>query len=127
MPHQCVRCAKTYDDGSKEILTGCTCGSRFFFFMKKKDAGVVQEAAAKLSKEDVAQMEKDAFDLVGEDKQEKPIVLDLESIRMDKPGKFEINLIDIFRGKPLVYKLADGKYIIDVVSTFEALNKQGGK
>ncbi|MBS3143917.1 hypothetical protein J4446_03535, partial [Candidatus Woesearchaeota archaeon] len=32
MPHQCVRCGNMYEDGSEEILKGCSCGSRFFFF-----------------------------------------------------------------------------------------------
>ena len=31
MPHQCVRCNKFYDDGSIEIIKGCTCGGRLFF------------------------------------------------------------------------------------------------
>ena len=36
MPHQCVTCGKFYDDGSKEILQGCSvCKSKVFFFIKK--------------------------------------------------------------------------------------------
>ena len=27
-------------------------------------------------------------------------------------------IVDLFNGEPLVYKLADGKYIIDIASTF---------
>jgi len=46
-------------------------------------------------------------------------VLELENIRVLKPGKYELDLVDLFKGKPLVYKLADGKYVIDLVSTFK--------
>ena len=126
MPHQCVRCSKMYDDGAKEVLAGCLCGSRFFFFMKKQNVEVVQQATAQLKHEDVAQMEKDAMDLVGEQKEERPVILDLESIRVLEPGKFELDLVDIFKGKPLVYRLADGKYVIDVASTFQAFTKKEG-
>lgn len=120
MPHQCVRCSKFYDDGAKEILSGCSCGSRFFFFIRKHDVKTMQEMTVNLTVEDKKQLEKDALDLVGEDEPERPVVLELESIRMLKPGKFEIDLIDLFRGKPLVYKVGDGKYVIDIASTFKS-------
>ena len=120
MPHQCVRCSSMYEDGATELLQGCKCGGKFFFYMKKQDIKTVQEMTVKLTTEDKQQMESDALDLVGEKKPSMPVVLDLESIRVLKPGKFEIDLVDLFKGKPLVYKLEDGKYIIDIVSTFNS-------
>ncbi len=120
MPHQCVRCGKIYDEASKEILQGCNCGSKFFFFMRKQDVNVVQELTSNLTKEEKKQIEKDALDLVGEKEPEKPVILDLESIRILKPGKFEIDLVDLFKGNPLVYKLEDGKYVIDLATTFRS-------
>ena len=36
MPHQCVKCKTYYDDGAKELLSGCECGARLFFFIKKQ-------------------------------------------------------------------------------------------
>ncbi len=120
MPHQCVRCSSMYEDGATELLQGCKCGGKFFFYMKKQDIKTVQEMTVKLTKEDKQQMESDALDLVGEKKPSMPVVLDLESIKVLKPGKFEIDLVDLFKGKPLVYKLEDGKYIIDIVSTFNS-------
>ncbi len=125
MPHQCVKCGRLFEDASQELLKGCgSCGGKFFFFMKKKDVEQVKEATAKLTEHDKKQLEKDALDLIGEEGgdegegPEQPVVLDLESIRMLKPGKFEIDLVDIFKGRPLVYKLEDGKYIIDIASSF---------
>lgn len=121
MPHQCVRCSKMYDDGADAILKGCTCGSRFFFFMKKEAIKAVKELTVQLTEKDKQQLEQDALDFVGEnqDEAERPVVLDLESIRMLQPGKFEIDLVDLFKGKPLVYKLAEGKYVIDIASMFK--------
>ena len=116
--HQCVRCGVMYDDGSAEILKGCKCGGKFFFFMRKKDVEAVKEITVNLSQEEKVQLEQDALELIGDEKEEAPVVLDVESIRMLQPGKFEIDLVDLFKGNPLVFKLEDGKYIIDLASTF---------
>ena len=124
MPHQCVRCSQMYEDGSDALLKGCNCGGKFFFFMKKQDVQQVQEMTENLTTQDKTQMERDALDLVGEKRDHKPVVLDLESIRVLKPGKFEIDLVDLFKGNPLVYKLEDGKYVIDIVSTFQSSEKK---
>lgn len=125
MPHQCVKCGTLHDDGSTAILDGCSsCKSKFFYFVKKENLQAVQELTAQLTAADREQMEKDALDLVGEEKPEKPVILDLESIRVVKPGKFEIDLVDLFKGGPLVYKLEDGKYIIDIASTFRAFQEE---
>lgn len=119
MPHQCVRCNSMYEDGSEELLKGCTqCGGKFFFFMKQKDIEESKKITENLSQEDREQIEQDAFELIGAKRIDKPVVLDLESIRILKPGKFEIDLVDLFRGAPLVYKLEEGKYIIDIASSF---------
>jgi predicted nucleic acid-binding Zn-ribbon protein len=43
MPHQCTACGRTFDDGSKEMLSGCPdCGGNKFQFMP---ASAVDEAA----------------------------------------------------------------------------------
>lgn len=37
MPHQCTNCGKTFDDGSKEMLSGCPdCGGNKFQFRPKR-------------------------------------------------------------------------------------------
>ncbi|MBS3150316.1 hypothetical protein J4425_00725 [Candidatus Woesearchaeota archaeon] len=120
MPHQCVRCGEFYDDGSREILEGCKCGSRFFFFVKKTDIERAKNLTVNLNEQDRKQIEADVKDMIGDLLDDKPVILDLENVRILKPGQYEISLIDIFKGKPLVYKLEDGKYIIDIVSTFES-------
>jgi len=124
MPHQCVRCNTLYEDGAKEILTGCSCGSRFFFFMKKQQIEEVKNLTVNLTKKDKDQMEQDALELVGEEIPDRPVILDLESIRILKPGKFEIDLVDLFKGNPLVYKLEDGKYVIDIATVFKAKSEE---
>ncbi len=34
MPHQCVRCNTIFESNSRELMTGCPCGSRVFLFLK---------------------------------------------------------------------------------------------
>lgn len=122
MSHQCVRCNTFYDDGSKELLEGCgKCSGKFFFYIKKDSVKKAEEFTSKLSDEDKDRMEKDVTEIIGKEfDEETPIVLDLENINVLGVGKFEIDLVDLFKGKPLVYKLEDGKYFIDVPSAFEA-------
>jgi len=125
VPHQCVRCGKLYEDGSQELLTGCSCGSKFFFFIKKSSIQEAKRLSSNLTKIEREQIEKDVIDIVGSKFDDsKPVFLDIESIKILKPGKYELDLVDLFRGKPLVYKLEDGKYIIDLVSTFESKEKE---
>jgi len=118
MPHQCVRCGKFYPDASKEILEGCSCGSRFFFFVKQESLEKLKKETADLTEDDREEITRDVEDIVGL-KDEMPVILDLESIRVNKPGKFEIDLVNIFKRKPLVYKIEEGKYVIDIASSFQ--------
>jgi predicted nucleic acid-binding Zn-ribbon protein len=124
MPHQCVRCNKFYEDGAKEILKGCSCGARLFFYIKKERLEEAKKVTEKLTKEEKKEVEKDVLDLVDLDMtKEKPIVLDLESIKIMKPGKYELDLVRMFKGEPLIFKLEEGKYIIDIPESFKKIKK----
>jgi predicted nucleic acid-binding Zn-ribbon protein len=122
MPHQCVRCNTFYEDGSEEILKGCPCGGKLFFYIRKEKIEQAKKVAeeVKLSEKEKVQMEKDVFEIVGSDiDEEEPVVLDLESIRVTKPGKYELDLVHLFKGDPIIFKLEEGKYMIDLVETFK--------
>lgn len=127
MPHQCVRCNTFYEDGSQEIIKGCTCGGKLFFYVKKEKLEDMKKSIKKhsLTDADKAQIEKDIFDIVGSDiDKADPIILDFESINVLKPGTYELDLVSLFKKNPLVFKLADGKYMIDVVESFRISKKQ---
>ena len=108
------------DDGAKELLSGCSCGGRFFFFMKKEKIKEAQEMSTTLTKEDRVQIEKDVAEIVGDHDPDQPVFLDIESVRVLKPGKYEIDLVELFKGKPVVYKVEDGKYLIDLDATLNS-------
>lgn len=122
MPHQCVRCNLFYEDGAEEILKGCPCGGKLFFYIKKEKLEKLKSVANTLSTDDKKQIEQDVLEIVGEDSRTEPVVLDLESIRILQPGKYELDLVHLMKGDPLVYKLEDGKYIIDIMKSFHKSN-----
>jgi predicted nucleic acid-binding Zn-ribbon protein len=118
MPHQCVHCGKTYPVGSKELLEGCSeCKSHFFFYIREDQLNKVKENPINLEPAEKKQIEKDVREMAGITDVNAPIVLDLEAIRVTGPGKFEIDVVNLFNQKrPLIYKLEEGKYIIDLSS-----------
>ena len=125
MPHQCVRCNTFYEDGADEILKGCNCGGKLFFYIKKEKLKEIQERTADLTAKDKEEIEKDVFDLVGSDvDRNEPVVLDIEAIRVLKPGKYELDLVHLFKHEPLIFKLEEGKYMIDLIETFRQFSKK---
>lgn len=119
MPHHCVHCKRTILSGSKEILEGCAnCGGHFFFYIRDDQMGKVKENPIKIPQEEKKQVEKDIREIAGITQEDIPIILDVESVRVTGAGKFEIDLANLFKkDRPLIYKLEEGKYIIDLAST----------
>lgn len=123
MPHQCVKCGNLHGDGSNAILQGCTqCGAKLFFYVKQEALQKLKENPVnKLTKKDKEQIESDVYDILGEEAdKELPVVLDIESINIQKPGKYELDLVNLFKSKhPLIYKLEEGKYVVDIIESFK--------
>ncbi len=125
MPHQCVRCNKFYDEKADEIIKGCTCGGRMFFFIKKEKLEAMRAMTESLTQKDKVQIEQDVREIMGEpDGEDEPVVLDLETVRILKPGKYELDLVQLFKNEPLIYKLDEGKYMIDLIRSFGAAKKK---
>ena len=120
MPHQCVRCNQLYPDGAQEILKGCNCGARLFFYIKNKDIEEGKELISNLSVEEKQQIETDVTEMLHIKKDhDQPVILDFESIRVLKPGKYELDLVHLFKKDPLIIKLEEGKYVIDLPQAFK--------
>ena len=130
MPHQCTRCGELYPDAAIELLKGCSCGSRFFYYIKQErfdelnkiNNSEIQETLFELDRSDKVQIEKDIREITGlNEEPDKPVILDLESVRVIKPGVFEIDIINLFsKRRPIIYRLEEGKYIIDLTSSIKA-------
>jgi len=117
--HQCVHCGRILEVASKEILEGCAnCHGKFFFYIKDEMMPKVIEkqeiVVPEFNEVDKKQVEQDVRTILGIEEDEKPVILDLESVRVLEPGKFEIDLVSLMNRKPIVFKLEEGKYIIDI-------------
>jgi len=124
MPHRCVHCGQIYADTDKEILRGCKCGNSFFFYMSEKQLNNAESnRLIELPQSEKEKVEKEIREIIGVN-DEQPVILDLETVKVIKPGKFEIDIVNLFRkDRPLIYKLEEGKYIIDLATSFEKWKK----
>ncbi len=129
MPHQCVRCGRIIPPGSRELLEGCKeCGGHFFFYIRENQMKEVKNKIINIPTKEKKKIEKDIRDMAGITNEDAPVILDIESVRAVGEGKFEIDLIKLFRkDQPLIYKLEEGKYIIDMESLLKTNVKEEEK
>lgn len=113
MPHQCLKCSQVYENTSDSIIKGCSnCGGKLFLFIKKTPEKSEEIELSKQEKELVLQEIESIVEIRDSD---TPIILKLENIRVVKPGKYEIDINQLMRkDKPIVYKIQEGTYIIDL-------------
>ena len=122
MPHQCVHCKRIIPMASKELLEGCAdCGNHFFFYLRDEQVEKIKETPIiEIPQEEKKQVEEDIREMAGITEEDSPVILDIESVRVTGSGKFEIDLPNLFKkNRPLVYKLEEGKYIIDLATTLK--------
>lgn len=119
MVHQCVKCSRMISAASRELLDGCKdCGGRFFFYIRDDQLEKIKKSPVKIPEEEQKEVEKDIRDMAGITQEDTPVILDIESVRVTGGGKFEIDIVNLFRReRPLIYKIGEGKYIIDLSST----------
>ena len=71
-----------------------------------------------IPEEERTSIEKDIRDMAGIVDEDAPVILDIESVRVVGSGKYEIDVVNLFnKNRPVIYKLEEGKYIIDLAST----------
>lgn len=116
MPYKCMNCGKIYEDNSKEILTGCSCGSNLFIFKENF------EEKTKKEKKETTVKEIDSFIKSlssGVKAKFKPIIkFDLDSIKVVENGVYKINLKKLLN-EPLIVEIKEGKYFIHLASLFK--------
>jgi len=135
MPYKCLSCETIYDDFASEVGKGCSCGSRLFFYLtqeklnkiggKKLNNPVIQEnremkdqIKEAVNADEENEMEKNEIrkkvEQIKEMDKKTGIVVDFETIKFIREGKYSINIKKLFGKKePRIYKLNDGKYVID--------------
>lgn len=109
MPHKCMNCGKVYEDGSQELIDGCECGSNLFMY--EPDEEITED-----EKEEVKNELKDMNLTNQSDKVE--LEFDIDSIRVQSEGVYEINISRLLDEVPLVVRKREGKYFIKLPSAF---------
>lgn len=129
MPSRCTRCGKMHPNDAPYLLqSGCdSCGSRFFFFVRDSLLAQAEEDISSLTPEEVAQIENDIRFIVSETDREieddETVVLDFEAICVIKPGKYHIDLTNLFSQRPIVIRVGSGRYEIDLATIIDRLKK----
>ena len=99
-----------------------------FFYVRKEKLEDAKKEVEKLnlSKQDKERIEKDVFEIIGaRSEEDQPVILDLESVKILKPGQYELDLVNLFQQKqPLIYKLEDGKYMVDLAESFKKMRRE---
>ncbi len=88
--------------------------------MSEKNLKKAEDVIQELTEEEIQEIEKDIRAILeaedSEAKGSEVVVLDIEAIRVVKPGKYLIDLVNLFSQKPIVIRVAPGKYRIDLSS-----------
>lgn len=121
MAHQCVKCSRIIPIASKELIEGCAdCKGHFFFYIREEQLEKIKAEPVEIPEAQKESIERDIRDMAGIIEPNAPVILDIESVRVTGEGKFELDIVNLFRkDRPLIYKLEEGKYIIDLASTLK--------
>ncbi|HDI73039.1 MAG TPA: hypothetical protein ENF58_02785 [Candidatus Altiarchaeales archaeon] len=115
MPHKCARCGKIYDDNSKELIEGCSCGSRVFLYLKEKPGLTEEETIKELKERGIQESDIEWLDREFGDKLAKGVIhLDVENLIRLGEGKFKLDIASLMSGKPIVVRAKEGVYYIDI-------------
>lgn len=127
MPNKCTRCGKIHPDDAKYLLEGCDeCGSKFFFYVRQEVLRSVEREIERLSPKEVEEIERDIREIIEPERIEKDetVVLDLEAIRVLRPGKYVIDVANLFTQKPIVIRASPGKYELDLSVLLSRLKRK---
>jgi len=81
-----VRCKQSYGDSDPKVLTGCTCGSRLFFFVKAgQDAKTVDAIISKLTPKKIDAFESSISQMDEERRRKVDEIIENASLSEPKP------------------------------------------
>ena len=124
MFHKCVKCGKMYEHASEEIISGCLCGSKLFYFVKSDNNGNNGNSKKKKNEADMNSEDIEYFYELEDDENKEIIVFDIEAINVKSSGKYELNLDGLMNSDGLIYKYGEGKYSIDLDNNMKQLKRK---
>lgn len=132
MPNKCTKCGKIHPDDADYLINGCDrCGSKFFFYVREDAIKKAEKDIEKLTTKELEEIEKDIRYIVSEEKPgakvDDTVILDVEAIRVIKPGKYHIDVTTLFSQRPIVIRVGPGKYEIDLTSIMDKFRRREAK
>ncbi|NIO22675.1 MAG: hypothetical protein GTN38_01455 [Candidatus Aenigmarchaeota archaeon] len=128
MPNKCTKCGKIHPDDASYLVSGCdACGSKFFFYVREEVLEKVEKDIEQITKKEMEEIEKDIREIVSKEErieEEETVILDVEAIRVIKPGKYRIDVVNLFTQRPLVIRTGPGKYELDLSTLLDGLRKK---
>ncbi len=113
-----MNCGQTYEDNSDELIHGCDCGSSLFMY-EKEGQNVTDEERENV-KSDVEEMMEDGIN----EKENIKLEFDLDSIRVEEEGVYEINVSRLLDEVPLIIRKTEGSYHVNLPSAFKPENSE---
>ncbi|NIO19720.1 MAG: hypothetical protein GTN76_02990 [Candidatus Aenigmarchaeota archaeon] len=128
IPNKCTKCGKIHPDDADYLVNGCdVCGSKFFFYVREEVLEKIEKDMEKISKKEMTEIEKDIREIVKKEEgveEEDTVILDVEAIRVIKPGKYRIDVVNLFTQRPLVIRTGPGKYELDLSTLLSGLRRK---
>ncbi|MBN2042777.1 MAG: hypothetical protein JW754_03145 [Candidatus Aenigmarchaeota archaeon] len=132
MPNKCTKCGKIHPDDAPYLMDGCDkCGSKFFFYIRQELLSKAERDMQDISQKEMKEIEQDIREIVSKEERledDDTVILDVEAIRVIKPGKYMIDVTNLFTQKPIVIRVGPGKYELDLSSLMQKFRrkKEGG-
>ena len=120
----CIKCGRKYPKGSKAIINGCECGSRFFSYEKKEVPREIIDLT-ELTPNDREKRKEELEEIIAELMREFGLregeTFDIETIRVRGKGIYEVDIQKLLSREPIIVAGTRGIYRIDLVSLFRSL------
>jgi predicted nucleic acid-binding Zn-ribbon protein len=126
MPNKCTKCGKIHPDDATYLFQGCdVCGSKFFFYIRQEALHKAEKELKELKPKEVEEIEHDIREIIPRDvDKDETVVLDLEAIRVIKPGKYRIDVSNLFTQRPIVIRVGPGRYELDLTTLMTKFRKR---
>jgi len=121
MPYKCLGCGRVYEDNDPRVLRGCeSCGGKIFVYIGSnvKNSSSSVEPTLENVKLEVKDVKDKKVDITIKGPSEEVKIEGVETIVVEEPGKYIIDVDRLMKGHPIVLRMKKGDYRIYLPSLF---------
>ncbi|HIK01720.1 TPA: hypothetical protein H1008_01260 [archaeon] len=121
--HKCLKCGERFEEDDVPIVSGCSCGGRMFLLVRSEEDEeradeIYEELSEKIEEiKELPETQEKKSEKSPDKETEKP-KFGIETIKIKRPGVYEINIEALMKGKPIVVRQQEGSFIISLPSIF---------